>query len=153
MKNKYIKLKKELLIEIGIKQNKILYFEDEVYKELEKYSYNNKPLSKIIKDEVPKEAPGHCFERSQLLSFAFKNPILSRCEVDFNNGRSMHCFIENDGFIYDPTKLVKIEKSLYYKMYNPKILKQYDKNNLNDLDIVRNAEKNSKESVKKYVKM
>ncbi len=148
IKSKLIKIKKNILVDQGIANGDVAFFEEKIYTKLANYYFNSFPLSIHMKYLVPKTAPGNCFERSQYLSFAFDHPILLSCDVDLNQGRDRHCFIENDGWVYDPTKLVKIKKELYYKMYRPTIIEKYEGKNLENLQIIKEINNNSLDKIK-----
>ena len=45
-----------------------------------------------------------------------------------------HSWVEKDGYVYDPTDGYKLDKSLYYRIFEPEVVEIYDENSVNDYD-------------------
>ena len=113
----------------GLEEGKIIPFDDELYKELSKTYINGLPVSIHIKYLKPKSI-GNCYERSLYMFYSLPSSVLVRgdnkdLELLYGKDSSGHGWIEKDGYVYDTSLLMKIEKKLYYKMYRPKNVKKH----------------------------
>ena len=122
--------KLQLLLAQGEKKGEILPFEDELYDRLNEVYFNGIPLSIHLKFLKPTMPPGQCYDRSLWITMGFENAILVRgdiksLELSCGKDSAGHGWVENDGWVYDPTSLLKFKKELYYKMFLPQNVHYY----------------------------
>ena len=112
----------ELLWAYGRKNGLIMPFEDELYKRLNKIYFNGIPMSIHIKYLRPKMSPGQCEDRSLFITMGLDNALWvcgdqKDLELNYGKNSAWHYWVEYDGWVYDPTLLLKFKKELYYKIY------------------------------------
>ena len=117
--------KMNLLYQDGLSRNKIIPFDEEFYDSISNTFIGGLPVSIHIKYLRPIIPPGKCYERSLYMFFCFDDALLVRgniknLELKYGKENSGHGWIEKDGYVYDPTSLLRYEKELYYDIYNPK---------------------------------
>lgn len=122
-KDLYFK-KTHLLIRKGLSEGTIIPFDDDFYDQLSHTYFNCLPVSINIKYLKPILSPGKCDSRSLYMFFCFDDAILVRADVknlelEYGKSRAFHGWIEKDGFVYDPTMLMRFDKDLYYKIFQP----------------------------------
>lgn len=144
-------LRTQILFNQGIKEQKIVPFDDEFYEKMNHTYFNCLPISMRIKYlRAPKTMGiGKCYDRSLYMFFCFDDAFLVRgdtkdLELRYGKEFAGHGWIEIDNYVYDPTLLMKFEKDLYYKIYGvtnvKKITKEeYRKTNGIYYDNVRNT--------------
>lgn len=137
-----------LLLKFGTVTGMVSTYEDEVYERLSHFYHSCTPLSIHIRYLKPIVRPGKCYDRSLLLSFAFKNPILviadvKDLELEYGKEGAWHAFIESDGYVYDPTMLLKIKKSLYYMIRRPSNIQVMTKEKLDAMPFIQGIKNTS----------
>ncbi|MDO4282805.1 MAG: hypothetical protein Q4D02_04135 [Clostridia bacterium] len=137
-----------LLLKIGVFLGKVQLFEEDVYDKLKGFYFNGIPLSIHIKYLKPIMGPGKCYDRSLLLSFGFEHPTLIQAdmkdlELKYGKDSAWHYFIESNGYVYDPTMLLKIDKRLYYLMRKPKNMQSWSDKELKAIPLIENIKKTS----------
>ena len=141
--------KMALLFNRGIKDGKIVPFDDEFYEKMSHTFFNCIPISMHIRYLKPVMPPGKCYDRSLFMFFCFDDALLVRgdnkdLELRFGKENAGHGWIEMDDYVYDPSLLMRFERDLYYKIYSPtdvhKATKEdYQKVNRSYYDDVRNT--------------
>ena len=141
--------KMKLLSVKGIKEGKIIPFDEEFYEKMSHTYFNCIPISMHIKYLRPLIPPGKCYDRSLFMFFCFDDALLVRgdskdLELKYGKRKAGHGWIEIGNYVYDPTLMMRFERDLYYKMYSPtnvhKITKEdYQKVNGSYYDDVRNT--------------
>lgn len=116
------RIKYELLK--GALQGKIVPFDEEFYKSMSTTFFGCIPVSMHIKYLKPIIPPGKCYDRSMYMFFCFEDSLLVRGDnkdltVRYGEGHGGHGWIEKDGYVYDPSLLLRFDKDLYYKLYEP----------------------------------
>jgi len=144
-------LKAQLLFNQGIKEQKIVPFDEEFYEKMKHTYFNGIPISMHIKYlRAPKTMTiGKCYDRSLYMFFCFDDALLVRgdnkyLELRFGKENAGHGWIEIDDYVYDPTLLLRFDREVYYKIYNPTNVKritkeEYIKTNGSYYDDVRNT--------------
>ena len=141
--------KMQLLFNKGIQEGKIIPFNDQFYEKMSHTYFNCIPISMHIRYLKPTIPPGKCYDRSLFMFFCFDDALLVRAnnkdlELRFGKEHAGHGWIEIDDYVYDPSLMMRFEKKLYYKIYNPtdvhKITyEDYKKVNGSYYDDVRNT--------------
>lgn len=124
--------KTELLLSKGIKDNKIIPFDNEFYEELSHTIIAGLPASMHIKYLKPILPPGKCYDRSLFMFLSIKNSILVRAntkdlELKYGKENSGHGWIEKDKYVYDPSLMMRFDKDLYYEIYKPTNIEKCNK--------------------------
>ena len=137
----YKKRKSELFL-LGIQRGLIKYYEDELLDEVRNIYYGGLPITVMLLHSGM--ANGNCYNLGRLVTLGFgcDDFRVVYADIDelklnpmfiskYNNGEldssySVHCFAERktkDGktWVYDTSSGFVIEKTLYYRMQNPKI--------------------------------
>lgn len=101
---------------------------------------------RYLKPIVP---PGKCYDRSLFMFFCFDDALLVRgdnkdLELRFGKESAGHGWIEMGDYVYDSSLMMRFEKDLYYKIYNPTDVykttkEEYQKVNGSYYDNVRNT--------------
>lgn len=141
--------KMQLLFNKGIQEGKIVPFDDEFYEKMSHTFFNCIPISMHIRYLKPIMPPGKCYDRSLFMFFCFDDALLVRgdnkdLELRFGKENAGHGWIEMGDYVYDPSLMMRFERDLYYKIYNPtdvhKATKEdYQKVNGSYYDDVRNT--------------
>jgi len=129
LKNKLYFSRLNLLHNSGINKGLIRPFEDEMYESLEDVVYAGTPANIYLKYQQPMMGPGKCYDRSYVISMAFKDCLLASgkhkdLELKYGSGHAGHCWVEKDGWCYDPTHMLKFKQELYYQMFQPTDVKK-----------------------------
>lgn len=145
--NLYTK-RKQLLFSYGFKNGLIKLYDHELLENLRHVYYGGLPATILLLHK--NLSSGHCYDRGTLVTLGFGDDDFQvvNAEIDdiklnptyidkfknqkFNKNYSVHCFAERtkkDGttWVYDTSLGLVFEKSLYYKIENPKIRKINDK--------------------------
>lgn len=114
--------KVKMCLNYGFSNDLVKSFEPELYKRLDNVIFAGIPASIQIKYLKPMLPPGKCFERSYLITMGFDDCLLvcgdrKDMELAYGKEAAWHYWVEKDGWVYDPTMLLKIEKNLYYKAF------------------------------------
>lgn len=109
-----------ILISNGLKDGSIRPFGEEIYDRLRNYYFACMPINLHIKYFVPHSGPGHCDDRSYLLSYAFDDceivyGHLKSLEIEHGKDHDIHFWVESKGICYDPSSLRATDKDLYYE--------------------------------------
>lgn len=133
----------------GIKEGKIVPFDDEFYNKMSHVYFNCIPISMHIKYLRPTMGPGKCYDRSLYMFFCFDDSLLVRgdikvLEVKYGKKQAGHGWIEIGDYVYDPTTLMRYEKEYYYQLYKISNVQktskeEYNKINNNYYDEVRSV--------------
>lgn len=125
------KLKKQLyftkftlLIDEGKKNNKIVPFDNDFYEKMSHNYIDGIPISMYIKYLKPIISPGKCYDRSLYMFFCFPEAKLcggnnKSLALQYGKEYSEHNWIEIDDYVYDPVSLMRFNKDLYYRIYEP----------------------------------
>lgn len=124
LKKKTYFYKSNLMYKKGILEGKIVPFDDEFYQRMNNTFFNSVPISMHIKYLRPILPPGKCFDRSLLMFFCFDDALLVRAdnkdmELMYGDSHAGHGWIEMNGYVYDPSLLMRFDKELYYKIHCP----------------------------------
>ncbi len=119
-------------------------FEPELYKRLDSVIFAGIPASIQIKYLKPILPPGKCFERSYLITMGFEDYLLvcgdrKDMELVYGKDAAWHYWVEKDGWVYDPTMLLKIDKNIYYKAFGVTVNTTQTKEELMQDDNYRKA--------------
>lgn len=148
MKWKLHRKRYDELLQYGIKNGLIGAYKHELIESLRHVYYGGLPVSILLLHG--KLSNGHCYDRGPLVTMGFGDDDFQVVDADINSLRlnpqyideyksgkgskyyANHCFAERtlkDGstWVYDTSVGLIFEKSLYYKMENPKITKVNDK--------------------------
>lgn len=121
-KNNLFSSRVKSLLNYGFSNDLILQFEPELYERLDHVIFAGIPASMQIKYLKPILPPGKCFDRSYLITMGFDDCLLvcgdrKDMELSYGKDAAWHYWVEKDGWVYDPTMILKIEKNLYYKTF------------------------------------
>mgnify|MGYP003299039579 CR=1 FL=1 len=116
--------RKEVLFNKGIKEGKIVPFDDCFYEKMSHTYFNCVPISMHIKYLKPLSGPGKCYDRSLFMFFCFDDALLVRADIKnlellYGKENAGHGWIEIDDYVYDPSSTLRFDKKLYYQIYNP----------------------------------
>lgn len=114
----------------GLQEGKIIPFDDDFYNQLKDTYVSGLPVSIHIKHFKPIIPPGKCYDRSLYMFFCFKDALLVRgdnkcLELEYGKDSAGHGWIEIGDYVYDPTKLMRFDKKLYYQMLKCKKVRKY----------------------------
>ena len=133
----------------GIKEGKIVPFDDCFYEKMSHTYFNCIPISMHIKYLKPLSGPGKCYDRSLFMFFCFDDSLLVRADIKnlellYGKENAGHGWIEIDDYVYDPSSTLRFDKKLYYQIYNPTNVhkttkEEYQKLNGSYYDDVRNT--------------
>lgn len=132
---KFIK-KKENILNKCIENGKITEFDIEFMDNLDNYVFNGIPISFHIKYFNPIDIDvtlnGKCFDRALLLFIAnsdaeYVTADIKELELHFGKDYARHAWIELNGYVYDPTSLLRYEKDIWYKLQEPTNIKKHIK--------------------------
>lgn len=130
----YLYMKKvEVLFKQGIKDGRIVSYEDEFYEKLSHTYISGLPVSIHIKYLRPQgKRPGKCYDRSLMMFLSIDESILVTADLknfEISNGKdgAFHYWIELGDYVYDPTYLQRFDKDLYYKMFEPTNIEKCNK--------------------------
>lgn len=144
LKWKLHKKKYDILFDYGVKHGLIRSYDNQLIENLRHIYYGGLPASILLLHG--KLSNGYCYDRGTLITLGFGNDDFQVVDADidslklnpqfideyrYNNLSEYypnHCFAErttSDGitWVYDTSVGLVFEKSLYYKMQNPKITK------------------------------
>ena len=124
IKKKLYFLKMDLLFYKGIKEGKIVPFDEEFYKKMSNKYIACIPISIQIKYLKPILPPGQCTDRSLYMFYCFDDALLVRADVKdlelaYGKNDAIHGWIEIGNYVYDPSLTLRFDKDLYYKIYSP----------------------------------
>ena len=116
--------KMNLLFYNGLKEHKIVPLPTEFVETMKHTFVSGLPVSIHLKFLKPMMSPGRCLDRSLCMFFCFDDAILVRgdckdLEYKYGKEEAIHGWVEIDNYVYDPTLLMRIDKDLYYDMYQP----------------------------------
>lgn len=117
-------IKYNALFQSGVKKGLIHPFEQDLYDRLSRVYFCGIPLSISLKYLKPTSVPGKCYDRSLFITMGFTDAILVRGDqkdlaLRYGQADAGHGWVEHDGWVYDPSSLLKIRKDLYYEMFSP----------------------------------
>lgn len=149
IKKKLYFLKMDLLFYKGIKEGKIMPFDEEFYKKMSNKYIACIPISIRIKYLKPLLPPGQCIDRSLYMFICFDDALLVRAdlkdlELAYGKNDAIHGWIEIGNYVYDPSLTLRFDKDLYYKIYSPTNIRKetkedYKKVNSSFYDEVRST--------------
>ncbi|MBQ9318103.1 MAG: hypothetical protein IJR82_00525 [Bacilli bacterium] len=113
-----------MLIESGLRNKRIVPFDGAFYEQLNQTIINGLPVSIYIRYLQPLSPPGKCYDRSLYMFLCFDNALLVRGDekdLEFLYGieEAGHGWIEIENYVYDPSLMMRFDKDLYYKIYQP----------------------------------
>lgn len=108
----------------GEKQKRIVPFDEDVYEKMSHTYFGCLPVSMNIKYLQPITSLGKCFDRSLMMFCCFDDALLVCADVkelELTGGKDAagHYWIEIGDYVYDPSLIRRIDKDLYYEMYQP----------------------------------
>lgn len=108
----------------GVKEKRIVPFDEGFYEKMSRTYFGCLPVSMNIKYLKSITSPGKCFDRSLMMFCCFDNALLVNADIkslELNGGKdnAWHYWIEIGDYVYDPTIRQRIDKDLYYEMYQP----------------------------------
>jgi len=114
------------LFQKGLKENKIIYFEPEIFEKLKEFQYAGFPLNILIGSI--RLSNGKCYDRSMALTFIFDdcmlvNGNLSKYANIIDDEEFDHSWVEYNDFVYDTSWGMKFDKKLYYELMGVEINK------------------------------
>ena len=126
----------------GIKNGKIIQFDEIFYKRLENTYISTIPVSIHIKHLKPNDKVGKCFDRSFYMFMSLDNVALVRAnckDLKYKYGEeyARHGWVEDDKYVYDPSLLAMIDKKLYYEMFGPSKIEKITKEDYIKNDICK----------------
>jgi len=136
LKKKLYQKKFRLLWADGEEKGFILPFEKEMYKALEDVVYaGTTPANMYLVHLKPIHPPMKCYDRSEVISMAFKDCHLVRgklklLELESGPDKAGHGWVEKGGWVYDPTYMMKFKRSLYYEMFGVSDVQKIHRNEL-----------------------
>ncbi len=76
--------------------------------------------------------PGGCYDRSLLMFFCFPEALLARgnnkdLELTYGKEHGGNGWIEIGDYVYDPSLLMRFDKKLFYRIYQPTNVAKYTK--------------------------
>lgn len=116
--------KMQVLFNQGVKDQKIIPFDDDFYDKMAHTYISGIPVSMHIKYLKPNISLGKCYDRSLYMFFCFENAVLVRgnnkdLELQYGKDSMGHGWIEMDNYVYDPSLMMRFDKDLYYQIYMP----------------------------------
>lgn len=133
LKNTVYNIKRKMMLEKAWNKGLIKPFDKELYERLNKVYVACLPVSIQLKYYKPERGDfGDCYARSMYLTTGFDNATLVRgvrkdMEIAYGIGNGGHGWVENDGWVYDPTSLLMYRKDIYYKAYGVSDVNSYSK--------------------------
>ncbi|MEG1900091.1 MAG: hypothetical protein RR161_00900 [Bacilli bacterium] len=122
LKYKLYFLKFNLLFNYGVKSGKILPYEDKLIERLRDVYYGGLPASILL--FINQMCNGKCYDRSMLITtsmddFQLVNGDIKDLELRFGKESVDHSWAESNGWVYDTSLGLKIEKKLYNAIHEP----------------------------------
>ncbi|MCI6265570.1 MAG: hypothetical protein MR598_01825 [Erysipelotrichaceae bacterium] len=111
----------------AVLNQKIASYEKELIDRLRDFSYEGIPLSVVVL--CFSICNRNCYPTSIYLTLGMDHFKLVHGDVNIypkNLEYPNHSWVEKDGFVYDPTDGYKWEKVLYYHVFEPVVVKEYD---------------------------
>ena len=111
----------------AVLNKKIVSYEKELIDRLRDFSYEGIPLSVVVL--CFSICNRNCYPTSIYLTLGMDRFRLIHGDVNIypkNLEYPNHSWVEKDGFVYDPTDGYKWEKELYYRVFEPIVVKEYD---------------------------
>lgn len=111
----------------AVLNQKIASYEKELIDRLRDFSYEGIPLSVVVL--CFSICNRNCYPTSIYLTLGMDHFKLVHGDVNIypkNLEYPNHSWVEKDGFVYDPTDSYKWEKELYYHVFEPVVVKEYD---------------------------
>lgn len=111
----------------AVLNQKIASYEKELIDRLRDFSYEGIPLSVVVL--CFSICNRNCYPTSIYLTLGMDHFKLVHGDVNIypkNLEYPNHSWVEKDGFVYDPTDGYKWEKELYYHVFEPVVVKEYD---------------------------
>lgn len=117
--------KMALIYEKGLTEGSIVPFDDEFMEHLNNKFFNGVPVSMHMKYLKPIMPPGQCYDRSFYMFCCFDDVLLVQgdnkdLELRYGKDHAWHAWIERGDYVYDPSIMKRFDKDLYYKMFMPK---------------------------------
>ena len=124
LKKQLYSTKSTLLMSQGIINKKIVPFDNKFYERMDHNYISGIPISMYIKYLRPIMPPGKCHDRSLYMFFCFPEAKLCRGDhkdlaLRYGKENACHGWIEIDDYAYDPALLMRFDKDLYYRIYEP----------------------------------
>lgn len=133
LKDILYKTKRRIMLEKAWNRGLIKPFDEDLYERLSKVYVACLPLTIQLKYYKPEVGDfGDCYARSTYLTTGFDDATLVRgvrkdMEQAYGEGNGGHGWVENDGWVYDPTSLLMYRKDIYYKAYGVSDVTSYSK--------------------------
>jgi len=125
-------VKLNLFFNKGLKEGKIVPFDDAFYDQMSNVIIATIPVKLHIKYLRPKFGEGMCYDRSLYMFFCFDNALLVRgdnkdLELKYGKDYAGHGWIEIGDYVYDPSLMMRFDRDWYYRMYEPTNVKKHTK--------------------------
>lgn len=116
----------EKLLKDALNTHKIEFYDEQFISKLREKNLYGIPLSIVILSNVM--CAGRCYEMSIMQTLGFDQFNLIRGNVNYYpiEDYPNHCWVENSGWIYEPTNGMRVERDLYYKLHEVEVLEKYD---------------------------
>ena len=117
--------KMDIIYKKGLQDGNIVPFDDEFMEHLNNKFFNGLPVAMQMKYYKPIMPPGECYDRSFLMFCCFDDATLvqgdvKQLELRFGKDNAWHAWIERNGYVYDPSIMKRFDKDLYYKIFIPR---------------------------------
>ena len=131
IKKLYLK-RTELLFDKAVLKGKITEFDEEIYEKMDGTIIACLPVSLYIKFSKYLFPQGTCYDRSLYMFLALDDAVLVRgnnkdLRYNYGKGHAGHGWIEIGNYVYDPSLMLKFDKSTYYKLYGCSDVSKIDK--------------------------
>ena len=122
LKKKMYFAKFKLLFLRAFNEGKVMEFDDEIYIKMSNTIIACFPVSFYIKHSDQTFPIGTCYDRSLYMFLALDDAVLVRgknkdLEYNYGKGHEGHGWIEVGDYVYDPSLMLKFDKSTYYQIY------------------------------------
>lgn len=122
LKKKLYFMKSSILFDKAFREGKITTFDDGIFEKMNGTFIDCLPVSFYIKYSDYLFATGTCYQRSLYMFLALNDAILVRgdnkgLEYTYGEGHQGHGWIELGDYVYDPSTMLRFEKSVYYSLY------------------------------------
>lgn len=117
----------------AVKEGKITKFDDEIFLKMSNTIIGCLPVSFYIKYADYLIGSGICCDSSFYMFLALDDAVLVRgnnriSKYEHGKDDNSHEWIEIGNFVYDPSLMLKFEKSIYYSLYGCCNVRKIDKN-------------------------
>jgi hypothetical protein len=132
-KKKIYFMKYVSLFNKGLRDGRIVKFDEDIYNEMDNTIIAAFPVSFYIKHSKHMFPDGTCYERSLYMFLALNDALLVRggskyLEYTYGKGHEGHGWIERGNYVYDPSLMLRFDKDIYYSLYECSNVTKINKN-------------------------